>query len=310
MPLLKRIQTIAAKVETVVGTPIALADADGVFSAYDIKIDASIDITKREAPGSFDRLRGVPGKHSGKMTFKTALELPSTGIPGWATTLFPACGYVASSQVFTPRSEAPGSNVKTLTMGVYTNGILKSIAGAVGTFKIVCPAGGMIEIEWEFMGVWQAPTDVAIIAPTYPTDPATRFAETVLTYNAVAQCVENLTFDAGNKIVMRECADTLSGLKSGIITDREPTIKLNPEARLVADEDRYQHWITPAEYALSCAITTVANSVFTIAAPKAQPSSIAEGSRDGLFIDDVDLICNKNGANKDEDVSITFTNAI
>lgn len=308
--LLKKIQTIAAKAETTVGTPIALAAADGAFNAWDVDLNPTIDFEKREAQGSFDSLQGALGARTGKMTFKTEAGWSGTGLPTWASTLLPACAYVASAQVYTPRSEAPGTNVKTLTMGAYINGIFKSIAGAMGNFKMVLPTGKRAYIEWEFTGVWQPPTDVAIILPTYPTGDVLRFADATLTYNSVTQCVANMTLDAGNEVVMRECSTTEAGFISALVTGREPKITLDPEAQLVATEDRHGDWIAGNEYALSCAIAgTGTGALLTIAAPKAQISSLKQADRNGLLIDEVELYCNKNGDTKDEPVSIMFTDA-
>lgn len=310
MTILKKQEIIAAKTETTIGTAIALATGDTAFNAYDIKTEGNIEVLMRENPGSFGKRKGTPGSRAGKMTFKTDLAWLGTGLPAWASTLLPACGYVASSQVFTPRSETPGANVKTITIGTYDTR-KRFLAGAVGNFKIVCPAGKLAFIEWEFMGVWQPVIDTAILAGSHPDDVAARFAGAQLTYNSVNQCVENLTFDAGNKIIMRECPDDIAGFKSGIIVDREPKITINPESQLVADDDRYGFWIGGDEYALSAALTgksgVVSDATFTLAAPKAQVVSIGDGDRDGLSVDEVELSCNKNGTTNDEDVSLTFT---
>jgi len=311
MPLLKRLRTLAAKVESTNGTAESLTAAEGVFNAYDLMVQADIEVEERQAQGSFDYLVGSPGARRGSVSFKTDVGWDGSALPAWASVLFPACGYVESSQVFTPQSEAPGSNVKTVTIGGFQAGRRKFLAGAVGNFRIVCPTGRMVTIEWEFQGVWQAVTDQTLIAPTYPTSAALRFGSGVVTYNSVAQKVENVTFDAGNEIKILEDPSTASGFSYGIITSRRPVITLNPESQLVATEDRYGDWIAGNEYAFSCAIDgptgLVSNGSITIAAPKAQVFNVQEGDRDGVEIDEVELRCNKNAANKDQDVSITFT---
>jgi len=314
MPLLQRIRTMAAKIETTVGSVESLTAAEGVYNAYDLKIDGEIEVETREAQGSFNFLPGVPGPHAGSMSFKTDMGWDGSAMPKWASVLMTACGFVESTQVFTPRSEALGSNVKSVTIGVYENGLYKKLAGAVGTFKINCPAGKICMIEWDFKGVWQSVTDAAIIAPTYPTDLPIRFASATITYNSIEQCVENFTFDAGNEIILRECPDTVAGYKSGLIVDRKPMITINPEAQLVATENRYAHWMAGSEYAFSVVLDgpagDVSNGTIEISAPKAQIMNIKEGSRNKLLIDDVELMCNKNGATKDQEVSITFTDKV
>jgi len=314
MPLLKRIQTMAAKIETTIGTAETLTAAEGAFNAYDLEIQAEIDVEQREAQGSFNYLSGVPGPYAGSMTFKTDMGWDGAAVPSWASVLFPACGFTESAQVYTPVSEGPGSNVKTATIGIFKDGVYKKLAGAVGNFKINAPSGRIIFVEWEFKGVWQSVTDSAIIAPTYPTAQPLRFASSTVQYNSVDQCVENVTFDAGNEIILRECPDTASGYKSGLIVSRYPMININPEAQLVATEDRYGDWTAGNEYAFSCAFDgptgAVSNGNVTLSAPKAQIFNVQEGDRNKLMIDEVELMCNKNGANADEEVSITFTDKV
>ena len=156
MVMLKRRRVMAAKTEVTPGTAVSLANADGAFNAYDVMIQATIDVEEREAQGAFNRLSGVPGARTGTVTFRTDLGWDGTAtLPTWATILLPACGWVNSAGTLTPRSEAPGTNVKTLTLGVYEDGVLKTLAGAAGTFVLNCPTGKMAFIEWTFTGVWQ-----------------------------------------------------------------------------------------------------------------------------------------------------------
>lgn len=311
MPLLKRVRTIAAKVETTPGTAESLTASEGAFNAYDIEINAAIEVEQREGQASFDYLSGVAGQRMGTMTFSTDLGWDGTvTMPTWASVLLPGCGVVESSQVYTPRSEAPGSNVKTLTLGVYENGLLKTLAGAVGNFRIVLPTGRMARMEFEFQGVWQAPTDTSIIAPTYPTALPLRFASAAaVTYDSVDLKIESMTWDAGNQIKMIEDATTASGLCYGIVTDRQTRITANPESELVATRPDYADWIGDVEAALAVTLDGPSDSTIALSAPKAQIINVQEGDRDGLQIDDIEWAANKNGANLDENFSITFSEA-
>jgi hypothetical protein len=271
---------------------------------------ATIAVDQREGQGSFNYLSGVPGAREGKVTFKTDAGWDGTAtIPTWASVLLPACGYVNSSGTITPRSEAPGSNVKTATIGVYVDGVFKSIAGAVGTFKIVCDSGKQVMIEWEFTGVWQAPIDAALIAPTYPTALPIRYSTATTTFDGVALCVQNFTFDAGNEVILRECASTAAGYVSGLIVSRYPKATANPESVLVATQDRFGQWLAASEAALSVTLDTPTTSSLVIAAPKAQIMNVQEGDRSKLVIDDVEWMCNKNGTAADQEVSFVFTAA-
>ena len=309
MPLLKRVRTIAAAVEAAIGTPETLAAAQGVYNAYDIAINASIEVEQREAQGSFDRLSGVAGARQGTMAFKTDIYIGAV-MPAWASVLFPACGYVATGAVFTPRSKAPGTTTadpRTVTIGVFEDGFYKRLAGATGNFKIVYPSGKKAFIEWEFQGVWQAPANATLIEPTYPTDLPIRFATGTATYNMVDLQVENITFDAGNEIVYREDPTTAAGYISTLITDRMPKITANPESVLTGTQDRFAMWLAATEAAFAITLAGPDSSALVLSAPKAQIVNNQEGDRSKLQVDDLEFSCNKNATTKDADVSITVT---
>lgn len=307
MAKLKRLRTIAAKVETTVGTAESLTASEGAFNVYDPIIQPTIETEDREAQGSFNYLSNVPGARMGTATFRTEVSIGATTLPEWASTFFPACGWVESANVFTPRSEAPGANVKTLTLGVYQDGKYKSIAGAMGTFQMVNPTGRMVYFDWTFTGVWQEPTDETIISPTYPTDTPIRFASGTCTYASVDQVVEQVTFDAGNNVVMRHDPTTAGGYISALVTNRYPRITANPEAVLVATEDRYGDWVSASEGAFALTLNGPSSSSLAISAPKAQIINAQESDRDRIETDDLEWACNKNGATADEELSFTFT---
>lgn len=307
MPLHTELRTIAAKIETTAGTAETLTASEGTFDVYEPTIQATVEMDERNSQGSFNRYSQIAGTQMGTVTFRTDVTIGATTLPEWATTFLPACGWVESTNVFTPRSESIGSNVKTLTIGMYENGVFKSIAGACGTFRIVCPAGRLATIEWTFTGVWQGVSDVSLISPTYPADVPLRFASATCTYDSVAQKVENMTIDAGNNVVMREDPSTSQGYISAVITNRYPKITANPESTLVATDDHYGDWLSNSEAALAVTLNGPSSSSLAISAPKAQIINAQEGDRNGIQIDDIEWACNKNGTNKDQELSLTFT---
>lgn len=312
MPLLKRKKVLAAKIETTIGTAESLTASEAAFNVYSPMIQPTLEMESREGQGGFGRLSSVPGGRVGTATFRTYLEWDGTATePSWADTFFPACGWVKSGQVYTPRSEAPGSNVKTLTIGCYTDGKFESIAGAVGKFTVTLPTGKAGYIDWEFMGVYQGESDVAIIAPTYPTVKPMRYAGGLAEWNDVNLCVSQATIDSGNEIYMRECPTKVAGYISGIITDRQPKITVDPEAATVATQDRWAAWIAMTEYTLELDVAGPAggstDAVLSFDAPKAQIINKQQADRGKLVTDQIEFACNKNGATHDQELSITFT---
>jgi hypothetical protein len=315
MPLLKSRSVIAAKVETTIGTDVSPGASDGAWNAYNAKFTPEMTMEDREGQGGFNRLSAVAGPRLGKMTFSTDLGWDGSGIPPWAGVLFPCCGWVNNgSGVFYPKSEAPGTNVKTCTMGLWQDGMLQKITGAVGTFKMMLVAGKMIRIDWEFTGVWSyATTDTALISPTYPTGgdaiPLRFAAATACSWNSVAMAVESITIDAGNSVVPMEDATKDAGYGYCIITDRYPKITANPEAVLVATQGRDAAWLSMAENPLVITLDGYTTSTVSINAPKAQLTKVVHGDRNKVITQDLEFSCNKNGATADQELYFTFTEA-
>ena len=310
MTQLKRKRVLAAKIETTPGT-LDLFLADTAFNVYNLIAQQEIEMESREAQGGFGMHPSLAGGRKGRITFSVDGSWDGTATePSWADTFLPACGWVKSGQVFTPRTEVPGANVKTLSMAIYQDGVIKSMAGCAGTFTMNNPTGRTAVFNFDFQGIWQPSTDGTLgIAPTYPTALGLRYASSTTTWNSVALCLENITLDSGNTITIKECAGSVSGYDYALITNRVVTVTGNPESKLVATQDRFGQLIANSEAVLTWNLDGPTNSVLTLSAPKAQIIDIKEGDRNGLVIDDITWQCNRNGSNIDQEISMTFTAA-
>ncbi len=307
MPLLRRKAVFAAAIEATIGTAESLDGTDGVFNARDFSLQPNIAMTRREGQGGFNYLTSIPEGMTGTCTIVHDLTYNGTDIPTWASVLLPACGWVDATGTFSPKSEGPGSNVKTLTIGHYKDGKRSLLSGAMGTFKIVCPTGKVAYIEFTFTGKYSSnETDTAIIAPTYPTVSPLRFAAGALTWNSVALCTSNVEVDAGNSVIMRECVNATdrSGYVSALVTNRAPVITADPESVLVATQDRDSLWLTPTAQAFSMQIGASGSSI-TIAAPKAQLENKQQGNRNDMMTDDLTWLCTQ-GSSADTELTIAF----
>lgn len=304
MVLLRKKRVFAAKTEAVPGTAETLAGADGVYNAYNVVIQPNIDVESREGQGAFNKLPGVPGAQSGTATFRTDVHYDGTNVPVWASVLLPACGWVDTAGVFSPRTEAPGANVKTVTIGCFADGKLFRIAGAMGTWQAVFPNGRMPYIDWTFTGKWVTLSNTAIIAPTYPTVSPLRYATATTTYGAVALCVESVTLDVGNTVIMRECTADATGFGTALVTDRFPKITANPEAVAIGTRDPHAQLIagTRDEFTLSI---PAGGGNFIMLAPAAQVIDTQDGDRNGLMTDELEFACVRSTTN-DTELSFEF----
>jgi hypothetical protein len=306
MVLLRKRRVFAAKTEATPGTAETLANADGAFNCYNLVIQPSVPVEERTAQAGFNRLSGVPGPRTGTATFRTDVHYDGTNIPSWASVLLPACGWVNDAGIFRATSEAPGSNVKTLTIGCYADGKLFSIAGAMGTFNLVLPAGQMAYIDWTFTGKWQAVTNTAMITPTYPTPAPLVYRSATTTFNSVALCVDSVTVDAGNNVIMRECTADASGFATALVTDRYPRITASPEAAAIGTRDPHAQLLAGTQATFQLSVTVGTAGAFQVNAPAAQVLNTQDEDRNGVMVDSMEWGCNKNGANLNQDLNLVF----
>lgn len=305
--LVRRRRLVAAKVETTPGTAISLAAADAALNCYNPTIQPDIPFEEREGQGSFSPRTGALGARSGTLEFETDMWGQASTPPGWATILLPAVGMYTTALVYALTSKPPGASAgggKTLTMGLYEDGVFKTIRGAVGNAVLTFVSGRPVRIKWTFKGIWDAPTDVALLAPTYPTVAPLRFASSGLAIGSWTPQVQEMTLDLGNIITLREDSADVSGYHSAVLGGRRITGHINPEAGLVATKDVYGILLARTESSVAITLGTAGNQV-AFAAPKMQFTSIKEADRNGVQVDDIQYQLNRSAADDDE-LTITF----
>jgi hypothetical protein len=299
-------------VESTIGTAESLSAAEGVFNAMDLQIQPNITMEEREGQGGFNYNASVPGIRSGTATFSTEAYYDGTTVPPWATVLLPGCGFVNDAGTFSPISEGPAAGSgkpKTLTIGGYVDGVYRVLAGCMGTFTIDLPTGRMVKFNWTFQGKWINPTDAALIEPEFPlTVMPMRMAAGSVSWASSNMCTENVTVDAGNEVILRECAGELGGIKSGLVVNRKPMITANPEMVLVATQNRHSQWLTPTPGALVITTGGAGENRLVITAPKAQIQNIQQGERNSLLTDEINWMATAND-DPDEELTIQFSAA-
>ena len=314
-PLLRRRSVVAAKQESEVGTAETLAASDGAFNAFDADIQPNIDFQEREGQSALSPLTGMPNARGGQVTFAVELHgsgSPGSPVPAWATTLLPACGMYDDSDVFKFDSrppEASGSNTKTLTIGVYRDGLLKRLAGAMGTFVMRFTAGQIVRLEFTFTGTWVTPIDSALIAPNYPSQTPARCASSALTLDAWSPTWQELTVDIGNEVVLREDASKAAAYHSAVIVGRRVTGTINPESPLLATKDNYSDWLdlTQRAMALPVGSGSANGNQIDLAAPAWQITNIQEADRNGILAQDISFQLNRSADAGDDELTITWS---
>ena len=310
--LLRKLSTLGAKIESTVGTAESLVAADCTINAYNFLIQPEFEFEERQGQGGFGRLASIAGARIGRATFGIDLAYDGSAVPAWADLFLPACGFVKSTSTFYPKTQVPasGTDVKTLTIAGFFNGVRRQIYGAMGTARILLPTGRMGRIEFDFRGVYSDEADVAIPSSiNYVNTLPLRVAGGATTWNSVNLCLESATIDLGNVVTARECSTSAAGVDNFVITDRNIRITGNPESKLIATQDRYSQFRDSTEAALSFTIDGPSTSTLVISAPKAQIVAKPMGERNGIMIDQLEWQANKNVDTADQELSIAFNHA-
>ena len=309
MLLLKK-TVLGGKIESTIGTAETVAAADCTINAYNVVINPETELEQREGQGGFGKLASIPGARRGRATFSVDLAYDGSTVPAWASTYLPACGLVLSTATYKPRTEVPGSNVKTATIAAFIDGVRRQIYGAVGNARFILPTGRMGRIEFDFQGVYSDESDVAIPSSiNYVNTLPLRVAGGATSWASSNICLESATIDLGNVITARECSTSAAGLDSFVITDRNIRVTGNPESKLIATQNRYGQFRDATEGILSFTIAGPTTSTVVFSMPKAQIVAKPMGDRNGIMIDQIEWQANKNVDTADEELSFTFNHA-
>lgn len=302
--ILVRNRVFAANTETTTGTPIALTGADGVFNVFGPDFKSEIPASERMGQGSLTRLAPIPGARMGKFSFKTEVYNSAT-TPMTFSRLLLACGFQVSAGVYTPIT----AMLNTLTLGMYQgdSSRFKSIAGAMGNFKIVGETGKPAMFEWEFTGKHIAPATATKIAPTYPTTIPARVAGITLSIGGVTTYrAGKFELDMGNKVVMRQDITDVTGYRAATITDRKPVFKIPFESLPISSHDFFADHLASTTAALSIVIGAGTNNTVTISATNLQLINPPQDEdRDGINLDSLEYVC--TSTTPDSELSISLT---
>jgi hypothetical protein len=311
--ILSNRQVIAAKVEVTEGTGIALAGADANNLIMEPKFEADVPMYERTfLDNSLSPQKAIATTRLGKLSFK--VECKGSGTAGTAPALgklLRACGFneavVASTSVtYTPTSAL--SNIPTLSIAIYKDGLRKALKGCRGNVKYSAKAGEPGMFEFEFTGVYDGTTDVAIITPSgvETTVPVSLLSAT-FSIASFSAFVSQIDFDMGNQLAPRGDINQASGYISTLLTKRNPKGSFDPEDELVATHDFYGRWLAGTTGALTWKHQGSAGNITTFTVPACQYMKLGENDRDGIAVLNADFLMARNSIGGDDELTIAFT---
>lgn len=318
MSLLEKKQVLAAKHESVCGTPVALTATEANFIVTNLVLGPNISKLPRPSTDSFGKRAAVTGPHQGRCTFRCeATGDGAAGIPMWATVFLPMCGFDQgdADQIFTETTAAPtgtgnGNNataVRTGTIGLFKDGLYEQIHGAMGSVNFVFVNGEIHYADFNFDGIYTSNEDDTLITPTYSVVAPLRFGDsTTVKVATVSTPCAAMNINVANTIQMIEDGTLAAGLKHAVIVDRDINGRMNPEAALVTSKARRDAFLaTPGtEQALEVVIGA-ANSQITYDAPKTEWANF-EPENAGILRDGLPFTCNRNASAVNGALTLTF----
>jgi len=290
---------VGCETEDVEGAAETIEAAD-VFLAFNPKFTPSIDPHERKpVKGSFSPVASLMGKRSAKMSFD--VEMTGTAAAGSAihfADALKACGVDETLVALTSATYAPASDaIPSATLAMYLDGKCYKMWGARGTAKLTLATGKPGIWSFEFAGADFSETDAALLTGTSleATLPPV-FQDATLTLAAYAATVASVTLDLGNTVTLREDANASSGYLSAVITDRKPTLSIDPENVLVATEDFFGTWRAGTTVALSSLHGATAGNKHTLTAPAVQYQGVDLSDRSGVSALSINaLLCEDSG---------------
>lgn len=243
MPLLSRKRLLLAKLETTVGTdPTPVVGSDAILVRNIEVTPLEVDTVNRELIrpflGQADQLLAQQ-----RVLINFEVELAGSGSAGTAPAYGPllqACRCTETVVSSTSVTYAPNSDATPKSVTIYFNndGVLHKATGCRGTFTLNAEVGAIPFISFEMTGVFNAPSDVSISAPTYANQAAPLVFKNgnsssfqVFSYSGA---VQSLSFELANEVIYREL---VGGTKSIDVVNRAPSGECVIEATTIATKD-------------------------------------------------------------------------
>lgn len=333
--MLTRRTLIQAGLETTEGTEVVLGATTSLLALATPATRNEGEVLLRDiVRQNFSRLGHVIGIRQGGVQLQTEFRgidaIPTAAAPLRENPLYLACGmsptYAASSCVYRPLTDF-GALVNSCTIYAYLDGLLHVYIGCRGTFSVEGSVGQYGRINWNMSGTFAvisttpAATDgirnAAFPSPTYQAalvNPPPWLSCT-FTINGYAGIAQALSFDINNTISPREDFTQANGVRSYLITGRDPNGTVNPESvdrgtGANPAQDFWGRWANGTKGVLAFAVGTpvaTGDGKVAIDMPAIQLGQLTYGDRAGLRVFEAPYSCNATSDTVEDEVSISYS---
>lgn len=308
MPILTKQRLYCAKVEGTLGTTESITASEGAMNVEEMAKQNNTTFTSINAQNGLGKRPGVIGAKPGTHDIMVyACGLGSSGLPYWAE-LLKGCGGAFTSQTFAPVANNGVGLTCALFRGSTTTARCHKIAGAMANAVFTFRAGEVVPVRFSLMGKHITVATQTVPTVTHPTVIPPRFVSATFTIGGDTFQIDELEFDMGNQVIMREDPTDATGFRSAWIADRAPRVRISPEATPLATKDWEAIFNAGTTAALSVVLGATTNNIITLAAPAIQliaPPN--DGERNGILTDVLEFSCNQNADTEDSEYTIVFS---
>lgn len=312
MPLLSRRQLLLAELEVTYGTdPTPLVGSNAILVR-------NIEVTPLEADTvSRGLIRPYLGQSEQLLTQTRVLvnfevELAGSGTAGTAPAYGPllrACSFTETVSAGVSVTYEPNSDAAPKSVTIYFNndGVLHKATGCRGTFSLNCAVGEIPTIAFEFTGIYNTPTDVALGSPTYANqaDPVVfkQGNTTGFEVFSYAGCLQSFTMELANELVYRELVGCT---KQVLITNRAPAGEVMIEAVSIATKNFFSEATGNSTGNLTFQHGQTAGNIVTFTAGQIDLGNPSYSDEDGIQMLTLPYIATPTDSGNDE-MEIVFT---
>lgn len=316
---------LAIKQEATAGTVESLAAANVIIPNGPVEIEVEPQITERDFMSASLSPRGsVIGAIQVTVRWSQYLRgtaaapvVGSSESDYWVP--FRGCGLTPTVSGAPPNEQAvwtPSSSIivdattgSYCTIGVFKDGKRYLFFGCQGNMKLTFELGAPVKAEFEFKGVYLAPSDAALLSPTYSAiiEPAFLGA-TVSIFGYTSGNIKMLTLDLGNEVVMRPNPNISTGYFTAQIVRRKPVGTIDPEEALAAEKNWWTEWTSLTPGVITTGTFGATNyNMFNLNVPNATYRKVGLADRDGILNAPIEFDCRANSGAGEDEFSITQT---
>lgn len=307
-PLLFKRAAVGAKVEGTEGSPETLVAADYDLEVENISIGPDLPFFAKEAVSpSLSKFKGTSG---GPRLCRIGFEVEVRGSGTPATppsygVLFRGCALAENIGGSEVDYDPVSTGFETITLAVNTDGVKWQIYGAMGTLRLTEVSGEPGKWAFEFLGVFVGPVDEAMpVVPSYDDQDPEAFVGAIATVGGDSFFFKTMEFDLANVLSPREKPSAVGGVFSVRVTDRVPTMSIDPEMDNVATEDFFGDLLAMTEQAVQVIHGGTAGNIVEVNAPAFQYEGLEPVDRDGFVVLNATGRLNRNTAAGDDEFNI------